>query len=177
MADRRDPAFRRLAVNVSIQSGLGRFFAGKLRAGVLYALYRRSGDETALREAIQYYRGARAAWSELAAKAEGVYVRDITFGRVPHLRGHWADRLAAINQDLADMEAMEKHPADHLKTRSAKGEWSSTAVEKAVRVALAPPHRLALRASIRPRLLLSGAAGADHGDAPQCDRARAPCLA
>jgi len=34
-----------------------------------------------------------------------VYVDDVTFGQAPHLRGHWADRLAAIDDDLADMES------------------------------------------------------------------------
>src|SRR5262249_9946264 len=35
---------------------------------------------------------------------KGVYANDITFGLAPHLRGHWADRLPAIEEDLADME-------------------------------------------------------------------------
>src|SRR5437763_5847903 len=35
------PAFRRLAIDVAIQSGLGRFFAAKLRAGVLFTLHQR----------------------------------------------------------------------------------------------------------------------------------------
>ncbi|HYM12072.1 MAG TPA: hypothetical protein VEU62_15160, partial [Bryobacterales bacterium] len=46
-ADRSSPEFRRLAADVAIQSGLGRFFASKLRAGVLYALYERSRDPAA----------------------------------------------------------------------------------------------------------------------------------
>ena len=33
-----------------------------------------------------------------------VYMDDITYGLTPHLRGHWKDRLPAIEQDLADME-------------------------------------------------------------------------
>jgi hypothetical protein len=136
VADRRDAAFRRLAVDVAIQSGLGRFFAEKLRAGVLYSLYMRSGHETALREATKAYRAAGAAWLELAAKAEGVYVPDITFGRVPHLRGHWTDRLAAIEQDIADMEA--RGAPDQA--RDARGVRQEQ-VEKALRAVLARPPR------------------------------------
>lgn len=101
--DPDEPSFRRLAVDVAIQSGLGHFFAGKLRAAVLYALYERTSNPTALQEALQAYQAARAAWAGLSAVATGVYVEDITFGRVAHLRGHWADRLAAIDQDIADM--------------------------------------------------------------------------
>jgi hypothetical protein len=91
-------------VDVAIQIGLGRFFADKLRAGVCYAIYVRSGDRAALQEALAAYRVARSAWSDLAQRARGVYVRDITFGWDKHLRGHWLDRLPAIDQDIADME-------------------------------------------------------------------------
>jgi hypothetical protein len=100
---RQSPEYRRLAVDVAIQIGLGRFFDGKLRAGVCYALYVRTGERSALDEALHAYRAARSAWSELAQRARGVYVRDITFGWDKHLRGHWLDRLPAIDQDIADM--------------------------------------------------------------------------
>lgn len=136
VSDRRAPAFRRLAVDVAIQSGLGRFFAEKLRAGVLYALYTRSGDPAARREALHAYRAARAAWAELAGKADGVYVRDITFGRVAHLRGHWADRLEAIDQDIADMEKADAKAEGAIAHGGRQPE-----VERAVRAALARPER------------------------------------
>lgn len=98
-------AFRRWAVDVALQSGLGRFFAYKLRAGVLYALYSRTGGVDALREALVAYQTARAAWAEVAERARGVYADDLTFGQESFLRGHWSDRLPAIDQDLQDMVA------------------------------------------------------------------------
>jgi hypothetical protein len=136
VAEPRDAGYRRLAVDVAIQSGLGRFFAEKLRAGVLYALYSRTGHETALREATMAYGAARAAWAELAAKAEGVYGRDISFGRVPHLRGHWTDRLDAIDPDIAEMEARGAL-VEVLEARGLRPEQ----VEKALRTVLALPPR------------------------------------
>ncbi|HKW30658.1 MAG TPA: twin-arginine translocation signal domain-containing protein, partial [Verrucomicrobiae bacterium] len=45
--------FRRLAIDIPIQAGLGRFFAARFRAGVCYALYQRSGHRPALEEAIK----------------------------------------------------------------------------------------------------------------------------
>ncbi len=118
-ADRTAPAFRRLAVDVTIQSGLGWFFAAKLRAGVVYAIYDRTGDPKALEEALKVYRTAREIWARLATQAQDVYVRDITFGLEQQLRGHWQDRLAAIDQDIADMEKRAQsgpaaEPADAL---------------------------------------------------------------
>ena len=51
--------FRRMSVDVALQIGLGRFFAGKFRSAVLYAIYERTGDRAALEEALKAYRNAR----------------------------------------------------------------------------------------------------------------------
>ena len=96
---------RRVDIDVAIQSGLGKFFAAKFRAGVLYAIHERTGDREALEEALKFYIAARAAWSGLAEKAQSVYVADITVGELPWLRGHWLDRLPAID---ADIELLKK---------------------------------------------------------------------
>jgi hypothetical protein len=76
----------------------------KLRAGVAYNLYERTGDRAALEAALECYRDARGAWARAAEKARGVYVQDITFGSDKQLRGHWIDRLSAIDEDIVDME-------------------------------------------------------------------------
>jgi hypothetical protein len=95
---------RRVDIDVAIEAGVGRFFAAKFRAGVLYAIYERTGDRAAIEAALQYYRAARAAWAELANRAKGVYVSDITVGELPWLRGHWLDRLPAIDEDIARLD-------------------------------------------------------------------------
>jgi hypothetical protein len=100
---KNSPEFRRLAIDVSLQVGLGRFFGGKFRCGVLYAVFEQSGDRTALEEALKAYRRARAVWADLAQQARDVYQRDITVGELAHLRGHWLDRLPAMDEDIADM--------------------------------------------------------------------------
>ncbi len=98
-----DAELRRVAVDVRISSGLGRFFAAKLRAGALYSLYRRTSDVAALEEALREYQAARAMWAQFAQYARGVYVPDITIGPLPHQRGHWLDRLPAMDADIAAM--------------------------------------------------------------------------
>ncbi|MGA1994250.1 MAG: hypothetical protein ABSH45_00600 [Bryobacteraceae bacterium] len=95
---------RRIDIDVAIQAGLGRFFAAKFRAGVLYAIYERTSDRAAIEAALQCYRAARAAWAGLANRAKGVYLPDITVGELPWLRGHWLDRLPAIDDDIALLE-------------------------------------------------------------------------
>jgi hypothetical protein len=95
--------FRRAAIDIAIQSGIGRFFAWKMRSGVLYGIYLKTGDRAALNEALAAYRKARDAWAALSKRADGVYVRDVTFGYEYQLRGHWIDRLTQIDEDIAAM--------------------------------------------------------------------------
>ncbi len=103
---------RRWVADVAIQAALGRFFAGKLRAGVAYERYRASGEPGRLLPALTAYRSARSAWAEAAAGAAGVYLPDLTYGPQPWLRGSWADRLAAIENDLGALEALAGPAAD-----------------------------------------------------------------
>ena len=92
------PELRRLLADVAIQAGTGKFFADKFRSAVLWSLYERTGDRTALMEALKAYRAARQAWATMADSARKVYVADVTYGPNANLRGHWADRTAGINR-------------------------------------------------------------------------------
>ncbi|MCC7372282.1 MAG: hypothetical protein IT306_27960 [Chloroflexi bacterium] len=96
--------FRQVAVDVRIVAGLGQFFADKLRAGVGYALFKRTGARDSLEEAVQAYRAARDAWAGVVEHGKA-YRDDITVGGEAWLRGQWADRIQAIEDDLGDMEA------------------------------------------------------------------------
>jgi hypothetical protein len=104
MRDGNSSEFRRLAADVQIQSRLGIFFAAKFRAGVLFAIHEATGSREALERAITANKAAREAWASLAGGAGGVYRDDITFGPDYYQRGHWRDRLPAMDADIADME-------------------------------------------------------------------------
>ncbi len=112
-ADKKRPEFRRMAIDVAIVIGLGRFFAAKFRSGVLFGIYQQSGDKTALEESVRYYRKARDFWAELSVRSGDVYKPDITIGENPVIRGHWRDRLPAIDEDIAFMaNLLEQIPSD-----------------------------------------------------------------
>ena len=106
--DKRSAEFRRMAADVAIEIGLGRFFAWKFRAAILFALFERTHSRPALERALESYRRAREAWARMAEDAKGVYRSDVTFGPGNFQRGHWLDRLPAIDEDLADMEKLLK---------------------------------------------------------------------
>jgi hypothetical protein len=102
-AGRPNAELRRAAVDIRAQIGMGRFFAAKLRSGALYGVFEKSGSPRALEEALRLYREARAHWSRFAEETRTVYAADITFGPLPHQRGHWIDRLPAMDADIAAM--------------------------------------------------------------------------
>jgi len=130
---RSAPEWRRLSIDVTMQADLGRFYGAKMRSGVLYGIYERSGDRAALEEALKQYRSARAHWAALAERARNVYQSDITVGEETHLRGHWLDRLPAMDEDIADMAA---------RLGEVKGaEARQDRVVAAVREALGRPQR------------------------------------
>lgn len=126
-----------------LQSGLGRFFAAKFRAGVLYEIYARTGDRDALAKSLELYRTARATWKQFADTAKAEYVDDITVGEQKWLRGHWLDRLPAIDADIAAVEAKlaAAKASDHPRIRAAIGEALRTAPRPSMPVRHTPPAR------------------------------------
>jgi len=130
---RTRPEYRRLAIDVAMEADIGSFFAAKFRSGVLYRIFEQTGDRTALEESLKLYRAARAAFAQAANRAKGVYVADITVGENPELRGHWLDRLPAIDADIAEVET---------KLWQAKSGAPAANVQAAIRGALARPRRV-----------------------------------
>jgi len=121
----------RAAIDVEIQIGLGRFFAAKFRGGVFYSMHEQTGDRRALEQALDFYRRARTAWTQLADRAKGVYAADLSAGDRFSVRGQWADRLAGMDQDIAAMEG--RLTAAQLAT--------DPRVNAAIEKALADPRR------------------------------------
>jgi hypothetical protein len=93
---------RRVAIDVDLQIGLGRFFAAKFRGGVLYAIHQRSGHRAALEEALAAYRTARAAWARMKESASA-YAADLSASDKMSEHGQWNDRLTLIDEDIAQM--------------------------------------------------------------------------
>jgi hypothetical protein len=125
------PEFRRIEEDVLIQEGLGRFFAAKLRSGVLFEIYTRSGNVEAGKLALARYQEARSAWASMAERANKVYLPDITYGNIPIRRGNWSARMAGIDADIAAMEQKLQAPPS----------GSEQNVTAAVQVATGKPNR------------------------------------
>jgi len=133
IADKNDVEFRRFYHDIRIQSGTAKFFADKIRAAVLWHVYLASEDTAALVEAIAYYTTARDAWAKMADEAKPVYVQDITFGTGRVERGHWADRVPAMDADIADMK-------EALANASGKKSGNNESVSKAINTVKTRPQ-------------------------------------
>jgi hypothetical protein len=128
----------RLAIDVEMLAGLGRFFAAKFRAGVLYALFEQSGDKRALDAALAHYRKARTAWAGIVARADGVYA-DVSSSDMISEHGAWADKLAAIDADIAALEKLEAKPGTDARLAAAIAAAQAPASLATVAVHHAPP--------------------------------------
>lgn len=95
----------RVAVDAEILAFLGRFFAAKLRAGVLYAQYEATNDRGTLQAAIGLYQQARASWAKIVTRSHGVYATDLSISDRFTERGDWASHLKPIDDDIAAMAA------------------------------------------------------------------------
>ncbi len=129
--------YRRAKVDILIQAGLGEFFSAKLRAGVLFHLFEVTGENAALQEAVAQYKKARGIWAELANVGKDVYMTDITLGEEPQLRGHWLDRLPAMDKDIEAISA---------KRNNTSAAMASPKLAAAIQQAVGQPQRKAIRA-------------------------------
>jgi hypothetical protein len=68
----------------------------------LWTLFVQTQEPEAGQAALRCYRTARSAWVKAVEAAE-VYAIDVSYGPQPWLRGHWRDRLPAIDADIAEM--------------------------------------------------------------------------
>ena len=78
------------------------------------------------------HRSAREVWAAIAERTNGVYMTDITVGETRVLRGHWADRLADIDTDIAAVAA---------KLDSAKLAQTDGPIALAIAEAIGKPQR------------------------------------
>jgi hypothetical protein len=139
-----------------MEAAIGRFFAAKFRAGVLYRLFERTNDRAALEASLKKYREARAVWSEMANAAKGIYVADITVGEQPWLRGQWIDRLPAMDEDIAAVEkALESAPAN-----GAASKQIAEALGRPKRPSLTVRHEAPQRFDPKQALTLTARCGA-----------------
>jgi hypothetical protein len=102
----KDGQTQRLADDVAIQRGIADFFAAKLRSGLYFVLWQQGKSRQAGEQALAAYSSARDVWAAMAEGARKIYVADISYGDIPQRHGHWTDRRAAMDTDIAAMRTV-----------------------------------------------------------------------
>jgi hypothetical protein len=136
-----DTAFRQVEEDIRIVNGVGLYFANLFRTALYYSLFQQTGDPSLTGKALAAYRAARNAWAGMAARASQVYQPDVSYGGIFVRRGHWADRLPMIDQDIA---ALTRY-FDSETAKPAKQVHAASLLNRPVRPVLAvrhvpPPH-------------------------------------
>jgi hypothetical protein len=129
--------FRRAEEDILILNGLGSYYANLFRAALFYSIHEQTGDPATATQSLAAYRKAREAWAAMATRAKSVYASDISYGSSPMRRGHWADRLAAIDADVA---ALEKLFAESTTPKSSASAAIQQATTPSPRPAIAVEH-------------------------------------
>jgi len=103
---------------------------------MLFQIFLETGSAEAGRQALAQLTKARAEWARMADRASKVYKSDVGYGDVPLRRGHWSDRIPAIDADIAAMKAKLQSPP--------ASSGSAEAIARATRAAAARPIRPAV---------------------------------
>ncbi len=133
-------AFRQAEEDILILNGLGLYYANLFRTALCYAIYERTHDPLAAEASLNAYRKARDSWASMAERASRVYASDISYGQIPIRRGHWADRLPVIEQDLTALA--HYYAAEPTQTRSASvalADFAKTRVRPSLAIEHIPP--------------------------------------
>jgi len=101
----RTPEFRRAEEDILILNGLGAYNASLFSAALSYSVSQHTKDPSPAEPALNQYTNARIQWQAFSERAKQVYVPDICYGSTAWRRGHWADRLPAIDAGLSELKA------------------------------------------------------------------------
>jgi hypothetical protein len=133
----RSPEFRQAEEDILILNGLGLYYANLFRAALFYSIHELTGDPAAAAQSLAAYRKTRDAWANMAARADKIYVKDISYGEIPIRRGNWSGRLPEIDHDLA---ALETYYAGKSTQQSSAGKASQPAIKAPARLKVVADH-------------------------------------
>ncbi|HUT11908.1 MAG TPA: hypothetical protein VMY42_15510 [Thermoguttaceae bacterium] len=142
IGEHRNKEFDSTMVDLKMLAHLAMYHAWRAKAGVNWALYKRSNDLAALDKAIHYEMRATIAWDTMVEAAGDVYHDDIMMGRRGSgLSGHWQDELVKLE---AGVEKLQEERDNY---RRGSGEKVLCVAHVPVRK-VAPGKDLVLRATV-----------------------------
>jgi hypothetical protein len=166
-ADRKSAEGRSTQVDLEVLAQLARYHAAKTQAATHLAFFELTGAKGRLQPALSSMRTAAAAWQRIAKRTDGVYHDNLVFGITRdsprsrlghHHSGHWKDRLAEIQEDVAFLERLQKqHGGDGQRYHTFPGEVPLTELPQVEHQPVATVRAgedLTITARVRSRLPL-----------------------
>ncbi|MDQ3623749.1 MAG: hypothetical protein M3463_14875, partial [Verrucomicrobiota bacterium] len=130
--DPRTAEFRSTERDLRVLAQLARYHAGKTLAATHLAFFELTGEAGRLVEALGHTRAAARAWRGIVQLTDNIYHDNLVFGIAAdsprsrfghHHTGHWTDRLAEVERDVAHLEDfVRKHEGAEQKFRTFPGE-------------------------------------------------------
>ncbi|MGH9338884.1 MAG: hypothetical protein ACRD1R_04680 [Acidobacteriota bacterium] len=106
IGNHRNKEFVSTKVDLKILANLALYHSRRIPAGINWALYKQSGDLSALDAAIVHEQSAIEAWERLVKAAGDVYADNLRMGLDRSgLTGHWRHELVALQKGLEELEA------------------------------------------------------------------------
>jgi len=149
--------FRGTVLDLRVYALLAEYHAERLTAGVHLSFYKKTHERSRLLEARARLVEARGHWSQVIRLTDGVHHDDLVFGHTgPDLRGHWKNRLAVIDHDLARLQGLiDRHSEEPSPPSHAQRPGEGTAERPHVAYELAesvpPGEALPIRLSVQSR--------------------------
>ncbi len=142
IGEHRNKEFDSTIVDLKILAHLALYHSHRARAGLSYALFKHSGDISALDDAIRHEADAIGAWNKLVESAGNIYHENLMMGRASaNLTGHWRDELPKLNAGLDKLRAQRRSFKPGI--TAGKIKIAHVPIRKA-----RPGKRLAIRATV-----------------------------
>lgn len=125
------PEFRATSIDLRMLAALAQYHAAKTLATTDLAFFELTDEAKRLPRALSQMKEAATAWQRIVQITDGVYHNNLVFGYAPeharreghHHTGHWKNRLAEVQEDVATLEKLvEQHRADGKPTQVHPGE-------------------------------------------------------
>ena len=145
IGDHRSKEFVSTMVDLRMLAHLASYHSWRAKAGVSWALYKRSNHLGALHAAIRHETQATEAWAKMVEAAGDVYHDDIMMGRrSADLSGHWRDELVKLK---AGLEKLRQEKDNYRPGTAQHGPWIAHVPVRRI----APGNELLIRATVSSR--------------------------
>lgn len=109
--------FTSTVTDLKILAYLAQYYGKRIPAAISYNLYLKTGNLSALQQAIEQEQDAILSWEKIVASAGNIYTNNLRMG-ICHgnMCGHWQDELEKLQSGLQTLQSVKDSLANHPST-------------------------------------------------------------